>query len=205
MIIKTGDIVAFVTTDEQTTAYGEIGPGKRYLDDRSVVFEVFPMEQLKYADSQQIDFRQITKHFPVRRAHDFYKAWVSLGYNPVVDSDKVRFEPLFEKEHTEEPVYLFKNLEALFEQEESDDNRSLRSVDSFSTILSSETETDSFVVESPTEDENLVDEFHEHDCDCTFCTTTKDSVRWFDQQWRPTDDTESKVKSFIEYLENKYT
>ena len=199
MIIKTGDIIAFVT-DEQTTAYGEIGPGKRYLDDRSVVFEVFPMEQLKYADSQQIDFRQITKHFPVRKAHDFYKAWVSLGYNPIVDSDEVRFEPLFGESSTEEPVFLFKNVEELFEQGESDDNRSLRSVDSFSTILSSE--TDSFVVESLTED---FDEFHEHDCDCTFCTTTKDSVRWFDQQWRPTDDTESKVKSFIEYLENKYT
>lgn len=203
MIIKTGDIVQFITSNDQTVGHGEIGPGKTYHDEHSVSFEVFPMEQFKYADSQQIDFRQITKHFPVRKARDFYKAWVSLGYNPIVDSDEVLFEPLFENNTTEEPVtepvFLFKTVEDLWGEQESDDNRSLRSVDSFSTVFSSETETDSFVVEDPQ------DEFHEHDCDCTFCTTTKDSVRWFDQQWRPTDDTESKVKSFIEYLEEKYT
>lgn len=182
--------------------YGEVGPGRK-RDNDVMWFEVYAIERSDglYAYSTEpvwVDHTRICKHFSVRKAEDFHKAWISLDFQPIVRENDVVFEPMFDNVLETTPTsFLFDSVENLFE--EDNDNASLRSVDSYSTEESEDDETDSFIVYSDTESE------HEHDCECEYCDTTKQAVTWFDRDWKPTDETEIKVKNFIEYLEQKYT
>lgn len=197
--VRSSDIVAYCLPLE-TISYGEVGPGRK-RDNHVVWFEVYPIERQPggiYAyrtEPEWVDHTRICKHFSVRKAEDFHMAWISLEFKPIVSENDVVFEPLFEDLSNNNTTPLFDSMENLFE--EDDDDASLRSVDSYSTD-ESDYETDSFIAES---------EQHESDqyCECEYCDTTKQSVKWFDRDWKPTDETEIKVKTFIEYLEQKYT
>jgi hypothetical protein len=203
--VRSSDIVAYdrQVVDTLILSYGEVGPGRTHEED-TVWFEVYPIVPLmanvyKYSEeSIWIPHTRIRKHFSVRKANDFYKAWVSLEFNPIVDENEVFFEPLFEQQEQQEQQEqeggcLFESVESLFEDD--DDNQSLRSVDTFSSMDDTES-ADSFITDYGDE--------HESGCECDHCRSTRQAVTWFDREWKPTDETENKVKTFIEYLEHKY-
>ena len=193
MRVKCSDIVSYMLED--SCCYGEIGPGRK-RDNDVVWYEVYPVqkasEHYAYASTPVwVAHTWIRQHFSVRKVEDFHKAWIAFGFNPVVDADDIVFELLFD-----EPITHETPLETDTDMLETDDDESLRSADTYSTMLT-ESE-DSFIAESEQHE-------HEHECDCEYCDATKQSVRWFDREWKPTDETERKVKTFIEYLEQKYT
>lgn len=200
--LKASDIISFVW-DEQTY-YGEIGPGIRKTLE-SVSFEVYPIHETpgagyyEYAEEPVwVDYRHIEQHFRVRNKYDFHHAWISLDFNPMVTEDNhVYFERMNcsndEINRTNKPFAILEDLYMT-----DNDDESLRSVDTYSTEESEDSVLSDFI------DDNLV-EVHENECDCVYCTATRESVKWFDRDWKPNDQTETKVKSFIDYLERKYT
>lgn len=201
--VKASDIIAFHV--DTRTEYGEIGPG-RTRHSGSVWFEVYPIHKTVKDETQSyyeyaeepvwVDYRQIEQHFRVRNKYDFHQAWISLDFNPMVSDDHVYFERM---QCCGDPIPNSKPFETLEDLLMTDnDDESFRSVDTYSTEASEDSALSDLI------DDNI-DEIHEHDCDCVYCTTTRESVKWFDRDWKPMDETESKVKSFIEYLERKYT
>jgi len=197
--VKASDIVSFV--HEGQLHYGEIGPGKRYTTPDLVHFEVYPIHEtgpyFEYADDPVwVNYQDIATHQSVRNRKDFHNAWIALAFNPIVTDDHVCFEKMFDTE-CQISEKAFASLDHLYTSD--DDDMSLRSIDSYSTVESLFSD-DSFLVQSD------VEEFEEHEpeCDCEYCTVTRESVKWFDRDWKPKDLTENKVRSFIEYLENKY-
>lgn len=200
--VKCSDIVSFSYPPSDCCHYGEIGPGRKHDDEGSMWFEVYPVrrsskDRFTYTTPVWVQHTWIRQHFSVRKVDDFHKAWIAFGFNPVVIADAdVVFELLFDEPIDTPNAILFRSVNDLFERE--DDDRSLRSVDTYSTDESEDDE--SFITYTDSESEE-----HEHECECDHCEKTKQSVAWFDRDWKPTDETEIKVKSFIEYLEHKYT
>lgn len=197
--VKASDILAFHT--DAGTEHGEVGPGiQKTLE--SVSFEVYPIRETvgqgyyEYAEEPVwVDYRNIEQHFRVRNKYDFHHAWIALDFNPIVSEDHVYFERMHCSDEQNRITNPFATLEDLYMTD--NDDESLRSADTYSTEESEDSVLSDFI------DDSL--EVHENDCDCVYCTATRESVKWFDRDWKPSDETESKVKSFIEYLERKYT
>lgn len=202
--VKTADIVSFY--DDNVLHYGEVGPGKRHTNNE-FEFEVYPIREtgLKgyyeyIEDPIWVNYNCIASHQSVRNRMDFQNAWISLEFNPIITQDNVYFERLFENQNDSEPSEYsraFGNVDDMYTSED-DDNMSLRSADTYSTEEDS-TDDESFIVHSECESCDA------SECDCEYCVITRESVKWCDRDWKPKDPTEKKVRSFIEYLENKYT
>lgn len=192
MKIKCGDIVFLPHVPE--THFAEVGPGKM-RERTEVLYEIFPLVPTEeslfvYGDSCWIPKKAIGEHYTVKSNEDFHHAWISLGFQPHVSDDQVRFEKLFEHEHIVDDC-----VDSL--SSESDTESSFRSNDSWSTEEEDEDLSD-FI-----EDTEL-----EHTCcpeDCTVCQERRDTEYWFRRNWHPTDPTETAVKSIIERIEEKYT
>ena len=209
--IKASDIVSFY---DGMLQYGEVGPGKKHTDD-DYEFEVYPIREtglegyFEYMeDPIWVNYSSIVTHQSVRNRMDFQDAWISLEFKPVITDDNIYLERLFEIEPSELPMSrAFDNVDELYTSDD-DDNRSLRSVDTYSTEEDSlSSDDDSFIVHSDHDSETIeeCDRETSEECDCDYCKVTRESVKWCDNDWNPKDPTEKKVQSFIEYLENKYT
>lgn len=187
MKIKCGDIVYFLH------GFAEVGPSKRHLDEK--MYEVYPIETsgdfYMYADPIWIPKSSIAEHYSVRNRHDFHHAWISLGFQPEIGEDEVRFRKMFEHEHTDEGA-----VESL-SSESSDTSSDIRSNCSWSTEESGS--CGSFVTDT-CESEHACEE-----PDCDLCKSIRDDAQWFRRAWHPNDPTEAAIKRFIENIEEKYT
>lgn len=191
MKIKCGDIIYLPYINEH---FAEVGPGKV----ETKMYEVYPIEPCSedvnlyvYAkESIWIPKSAIAEHYTVRSHLDFHKAWISLGYQPEVEGDEVRFRKLFEHEHNDDGA-----VDSL--SSNSDTCSDIRSNCSWSTIESGSNL--SFVTDSHEPGEICEDPV------CDFCKQMGDNDRWFRYAWQPRDPTESAVKSVIENIEEKYT
>lgn len=195
MKIKCGDIVFIPHVPE--THFGEVGPGKM-RERTEVLYEIFPLVPAEegffvYGDSCWIPKKTIGEHYCVRSNEDFHHAWISLGFQPLVSEDQVRFEKLFEHEHVVDEDCV----DSLSSESETESG-SFRSNDSWSTEEEEDLDEDSFIDDASSE----------HQCclpDCTVCQERRDTEYWFRRDWHPTDPTETAVKSIIERIEEKYT
>jgi len=199
MKIKCGDIVFLPHVPE--THFAEVGPGKM-REISEVLYEIFPLVPTEeslfvYGDSCWIPKKAIGEHYCVRSNEDFHHAWISLGFQPHVSEDQVRFEKLFEHEHVVDDDYVDSLSSA--SDTETESIVSVRSNDSWSTE-EEEQDLSDFIED--------VSSGQEHNCclqDCTVCQERRDTEHWFRRNWHPTDPTETAVKSFIERIEEKYT
>jgi hypothetical protein len=193
MKIKCGDIVFLPHVPE--THFGEVGPGK-FRESETVLYEIFPLVPdegyFVYGDSCWVPKEAIGEHYTVKSNEDFHYAWISLGFQPLVSENDVRFEKLFDHEH----IVDSDCVDSL--SSDSDSVVSMRSNDSWSTQEDDVSETDSFI--------DREDTVHETSCPgCDMCQERQDTEYWFRRDWHPTDPTESAVKSIIERIEEKYT
>lgn len=212
LIVRTSDVISYHDTDANIIKCGEVGSHKYDTND-NVLFMVYPLIPNKKSDSRYVyaedhmwvDMNNIVEHFSVRKAVDFYNAWISLGFQATVnDDDTITFELIFE-EHNNDSLpeniqYKFRDKSSGWETE--DDNESLRSVDTYSTDSESDlSSVGSFIVESV----ESVETSGHTPCDCDHCKATDGAVDWFNRRWHPPpNSTEMKVKSFIERLEERY-
>lgn len=202
MKIKCGDILFLPHVPE--THFAEVGPGKM-RERTEILYEIFPLVPEEeegffvYGDSCWVPKKAIGEHYSVRTKEDFHHAWISLGFQPIVSENQVRFEKLFDHEHIVDSDCVDSLSSA------SDTGSSIRSNDSWSTEYNESLDEDlsDFIEDSSTQD---------HPCaaccttsDCTVCQERQDTERWFRRDWHPTDPTETAVKSIIERIEEKYT
>ena len=193
MRIKCGDVIFLPHVSD--THFAEVGPGKMRERD-SVLYEIFPIVPEEgfyvYGDSCWIPKKAIGEHYSIRTKEDFHHAWISLGFQPLVSENDIRFEKLFDHEHIVDDDCV-DSLSSASDTETG----SIRSNDSWSTDLDQDLDQD-------------LDDFIE-DCsvpctsNCTMCQERQDTERWFRRDWHPTDPTETAVKSIIERIEEKYT
>ena len=194
MKIKCGDLVFIPFIPE--THFAEIGPGKM-RDSGTVFYEVFPLvptdnNTFVYGDSCWIPKKAIAEHYVVRSNEDFQNAWISLGFQPTVSENDVRFEKLFDHEHVIDSDCV-ESMSSGSDDTETD----IRSNDSWSTEEGFSSETDSFIQDDPV--------VHDHCQGCELCQECRDTERWYQHDWHPTDPTETAVKRIIENIEEKYT
>lgn len=217
MKIKCGDLLQIKSDnpDGSTCLYGEVGPGKRSVIESNVSitreYEVFLLNdsQTTYEEYPQwIDKRCIMYHYPIRNANDFHSAWISMGFQPIINGTTcVRFEKLMidDLNNNTDSSSSFDCVSSLSSNSEDEDDEDIRSIDSFSSVEycssnSSLGTTSSFIVEDSTINEIISDQ-----CECETCTETRDAVDAFDNRWFPQQDTsEHRIKSFVEQLEEKY-
>jgi len=204
--VKSAHIISFMESSKRQL-YGEVGNEKRYVDD-TIYFEVYTITKqpentlYEYAhESIWVNMSTIVEHYPVGNSNDFYKGWICLGFKPIVSSTTVNFEKIFtDCIPPSELNFKFLQMEDILVEE--DDNESLRSVDSFSTFDSIDSDVnslDSFIVNSQDGEEQATNA-----CECSFCIDVKQSVEWCDNSWVPADATAQKVKTLLENLEAKY-
>lgn len=195
MKIKCGDVVFLPYV--QDTHFAEVGPGKSRED-----YEVFALVPettegfFVYGEACWIPKKAIAEHYVVRTTEDFHRAWISLGFQPIVSDTDVRFQKLFDHEHVVDSDCV-DSLSSTSEPE-SESVVSIRSNDSWSTLEDSE--TDSFVTDD--------DQEPDHQCpeeNCSVCQERRDTEHWFRRRWNPSDPTENAVKKIIERIEEKYT
>lgn len=193
MKIKCGDIIFCPYVEDAN--FNEVGPGKM-RDSGNVFYEIFPLvpvdDYFVYGDSCWIPKKAVAEHYTVRSNEDFHHAWISLGFQPIVSENDIRFEKLFDHEHITDEYYV----DSLSSSSETESE--IRSNDSWSTN-DSDSEYDSFVDDS---------EVVNHCCcgeNCQTCQERQDTERWFRRDWYPTDPTENAVKTIIERIEQKYT
>ena len=205
--IKTGDIVYLPFDDEYEHIF-EVGPGKLRTNDENsnsiVCYEVYPIVRIpdenKYiyaTDPIWINKKEISEHYAVRNAIDFYHAWASLGFDVCTDNSNISFHKLFDYEPNIDDACV----ESLSSQSD-EEYEEIRSMDSYSTTTDGSESNDSFIT-------NTLEESNCEYCDnneCSFCKDIKDTNRWFDHQWVPDKESdEFKIKSVIENIEHKYT
>lgn len=193
MKIKCGDVVFLPYVQE--THFAEVGPGKCRGN-----YEVFPLvpenQCFVYGEACWIPKKAIAEHHVVRTTEDFHRAWISLGFQPIVSEKEVRFQKLFDHEHVVDSDCV-DSLSSTSEPE-SESVVSIRSNDSWSTMEDSD--TDSFVTDDDQESEHQCQETN-----CPVCQERRDTEHWFRRQWHPADPTETAVKNIIEQIEEKYT
>jgi hypothetical protein len=192
MKIRCGDVV-FMPYEYRR--FGEVGPCKYKDAQGESIYEVYTIKQVgshfEY-DTQplKINKKSIAEHYVVKDREDFLFAWISMGFEPLLDDDVIRFVHLVDHDYAPDSEY-----EASLSSESSE-NSDLRSNDTYSTL--DETDSlDSFVTDTAPEKPEI--------CECSFCDI--DSVnRWFDRQWKPAIGTdEYTIKTLIENIESKYT
>lgn len=203
--IKAGDIV-YLPFEENPERVFEVGKGKyRSKDDNSVYYQVYPICKLPNSDNDftyskdpvWVEKKEIGEHYSIRNASDFTHAWVSLGFDVCIKDSEITFHKLFEYEPImDDAESCVESLSSLSDSDEYDD---IRSVDSYSTAPSDESDC-SFVTN--TEEHDTVCE----NTECAFCKDMKNTKHWFDHEWYPDQESdEFKIKSVIQNVENKYT
>jgi hypothetical protein len=235
---KTSDLIAFdgVHTMKCTPivgniSFGEVGPGKKRINQNNgevyYMYEVYPIKLMEHHENVYmydeeesrtplwVDERHIVDYHAVRNSKGFHKGWIRMGFQPDVDHDTdcVRFQRLFpdEQEYNNAPL-TDPDARGYDSSSEHDDEGSLRSADSYSTLSESDSDDctdtdDSFIVEDVVECTATAEFGTEtKPCVCEFCTDMAKSSKDFDQKWHPEEGSiASHVKQIISNIESKYT
>lgn len=218
---KTSDLVAFdaVLTERGVpivgnVSFGEVGPGKKRIvameGEMYYIYEVYPIKLMEHDANMYmyeeyelplwVDERHIVDHHTVRNTSGFHKGWIRMGFQPDVDrdADYVRLERIFPDELE---YHAGADPDPL--TSDHDDEESLRSADSYSTVSEDSSEMhNSFIVECSAAGA----EEATNTCVCEFCLDMAESSKDFDRKWNPEEGSvESRVKAVISNIESKYT